>query len=137
MLARVRRALRAVNTAVDRGSQSVGITRQQQSVLLALAAHGGRRVPLADVRAELNMDQATASILLGRLVRGGLLVRERGADRRAADLTLTPKGRSAFRRSLRAIRAEMRSAERRGELAPLNGELALYLRFHFGRSGKA
>lgn len=134
MLARVRRSLRALNSAISRGAEAVGLTLQQQAVLLAMAAYGGRRVPLADVREELEMDQATASVLLTRLVREGLVKREASVDRRAAEITLTKKGWSAFRGSVRAIRSEMRWADHRGELDPLKAELSPYLRYYLGRS---
>lgn len=137
MLARVRRSLRAVNSAIQRGSTAVGVTMQQQAVLLALAAYGGRQVPLADVREELEMDMATASVLLARMVRDRLVIREKSADRRAADLSLTPKGWTAFRRSIDAIRKEMRWAAHRGELAPITEELRRYLRFYLDGGGRA
>jgi DNA-binding MarR family transcriptional regulator len=133
MLARVRRSLRAVNNAIARGADAVGLTLQQQAVLLAIAAYRGRRVPFADVREELEMDQATASVLLSRLVSDGLVTRHAGADRRAAEVSLTAKGWKTFRGSIGAIRREMRWADHRGELAPLKDELSPYLRYYLGR----
>lgn len=132
MLARVRRALRAVNGAIQRGAESVGVTMQQQSVLLALAAYGGDHVPLVDVREELEMDQATASVLLARLVKEDLVRRDVSTDRRAAEISLTTKGWATFRRSVDAIRKEMRWAAHRGELDALTDELMPYLDYYLG-----
>lgn len=130
LLARVRRALRALNGAIGRGAGAEGITLQEQAFLLGLAAYGGAEVPLADLREELEMDQASASVLLRRLVRRKLVVRVRAHDRRAAQVSLTANGWATFRRSLEAIRREIRRAEHRGELAALRSELPKYLAFY-------
>ncbi|HKY51149.1 MAG TPA: MarR family transcriptional regulator [Candidatus Limnocylindria bacterium] len=130
LLARVRRSLRALNGAIARGAAAEGVTLQEQAFLLGLAAYGGAQIPLADLREELEMDQASASILLRRLVRKRMVVRVRSSDRRAAQVSLTTRGWSTFRRSLEAIRSEIRRAEHRGELAALAAELPAYLRFY-------
>jgi hypothetical protein len=59
LLARVRRSLRALNGAIARGAAAEGITLQEQAFLLGLAAYGGAEIPLADLREELEMDQAS------------------------------------------------------------------------------
>ncbi|MGH2491178.1 MAG: MarR family transcriptional regulator, partial [Candidatus Limnocylindria bacterium] len=133
LLARVRRALRALNDAIARGAVAEGITLQEQAFLLGLAAYGGAEIPLADVREELEMDQASASVLLRRLVRKRMVARARAKDRRAAQVSLTPKGWATFRRSVGAIRGEIRRADHRGELAALRSELATYLSFYLRR----
>jgi DNA-binding MarR family transcriptional regulator len=130
LLARVRRSLRALNGAIARGAAAVGITLQEQAFLLGLAAYGGAEIPLADLREELEMDQASASILLRRLVRKRMVVRIAAKDRRAAQVSLTVKGWATFRRSLGAIRGEIRHAEHRGELSALDSELGTYLGFY-------
>lgn len=135
LLARVRRALRALNGAIARGAAIVGLTLQEQAFLLGLAAYGGAEVPLADVREELEMDQASASVLLRRLVIKKMVVRVQADDRRAAEVSLTPKGWATFRRSVGAIRGEIRRAEHRGELAALNNELVTYLGYYL-RGGR-
>jgi DNA-binding MarR family transcriptional regulator len=61
LLARVRHSLRALNGVIERGATSAGLTVQQQAFLLSMAARGGSRVPLADLRSDLGMDQATTS----------------------------------------------------------------------------
>lgn len=133
MLARVRRALRALNAAIGRGADTAGLTLQQQAFLLAVVGYGGKDVPLADVREELEMDQATTSELLRRLVRARLIARAAAPDRRAIRVALTALGWVAFRRSVSAIRDEVQRAEHRGELGALGGELQAYLGFYLRR----
>lgn len=127
LLARVRRALRILDAAIERGCEAAGLTVQQQAFLLALAARGGRRVPLALIRAELDMDQATASELLARLVSLELVERLGAADRRALELSLTRKGRQRFLRSVEKIRHEIQAADEAGDLRALRVSLAAYL----------
>jgi DNA-binding MarR family transcriptional regulator len=127
LLARVRRSLRILDAAIDRGCEAAGLTVQQQAFLLALAARGGRRVALALIRAELDMDQATASELLARLVSLELVQRVGAADRRALEISFTRKGRQRFLRSVEGIRHEIQEAERAGDLRALRVSLAAYL----------
>lgn len=135
LLARVRRSLRSLNGAIARGAAAEGITLQEQAFLLGLAAYGGAEIPLADLREELEMDQASASVLIRRLVLKKMVVRVRADDRRAAEVSLTPRGWATFRRSVGAIRGEIRRAEHRGELAALNKELATYLGYYLRAGG--
>lgn len=130
LLARMRLSIRALNRAIEAGSGSADLTVQQQAFLLALSARGGRKVPLAVLREELGMDQATASDLLARLVRRGHVVRAPGVDRRSADLSLTSRGRGALARSVRGIRGAMHVADARGELDALAINVDAYLRYH-------
>jgi DNA-binding MarR family transcriptional regulator len=130
LLARVRHSLRALDQAIEAGSKAVGLTVQQQAFLLALAARGGTHVPLAEVRTDLAMDQATMSEMLGRLIRRGLVAREVGADRRAVDVSLTGAGRARYQRSVRAIGREIRVAKASGELDGLQRNLREYLAFY-------
>ncbi|HEU5287611.1 MAG TPA: MarR family transcriptional regulator, partial [Candidatus Limnocylindria bacterium] len=105
LLARVRHSFRLLNRAIAEGSRRAGLTVQQQGFLLAVAARGGRNVPLSHVRAELLMDQATASELLRRLAERGLVRRAPGEDRRALRVTLTADGRATFKVSVAEIGA--------------------------------
>ena len=133
LLAAVRRSLRVLNDAIDDGAKRAGLTVQQQAFLLATAARGGRKVALSDVRAELDMDQATASELLARLIRLGLVTRATATDRRAVDVTLTAKGRQRFARSIDRIRDELQVADRAGDLRALRESLSAYLDHYTGR----
>lgn len=130
LLARVRRSLRALNSAIARGAAAEGLTLQEQAFLLGLAAYGGAEIPLADLREELEMDQASASVLLRRLVRKKMVVRVVASDRRAAKVSLTAKGWATFRRSVGTIRGEIRRSEHRGELSALGSELGTYMGFY-------
>lgn len=127
LLARVRRSLRILDAAIERGCDAAGLTVQQQAFLLALAARGGRRVPFAVIRAEMDMDQATASELLTRLVSLDLLQRVGAADKRALEISLTRKGRQRFLRSVEGIRHEIQEADRAGDLRALRLSVAAYL----------
>lgn len=130
LLARMRISIRALNRAIEVGSTSADLTVQQQAFILALSARGGKKVPLATIREELAMDQATASDLLARLVRRGYVVRVAGADRRSADLSVTRKGRDVLARSVRGIRGAMRAADGGGELEALATSMDAYLRYY-------
>jgi DNA-binding MarR family transcriptional regulator len=116
-----------LNGVIEAGAKQSGLTVQQQAFLLAVAARGGRKVPLSVVRAELTMDQATASELLARLIRSGLVTRATAEDRRAVDVTLSPRGRQRFTRSLERIRDSLQVADRAGDLRALRESLAAYL----------
>jgi DNA-binding MarR family transcriptional regulator len=130
LLARVRIAIRALNRAIEAGSRGAGLTVQQQGFLLALSARGGRDVPLAEIRAEMRMDQATASDLLARLTRRALVQRAPGRDRRSIQLTITHEGRSTLERSVREVRAALRAADKAGELDALANSMSAYLRYY-------
>jgi DNA-binding MarR family transcriptional regulator len=131
-LARVRRSLRGLNNVLTRGAEAAGLTLQQQAFLLALAAYERRDVLLADVREELEMDQATASELLAKLVARRLVVRDPAKDRRAATVSFTPRGWTVFRTSVESIRREMQLAQHRAELVALGSDLNAYMRFYLG-----
>ena len=133
VLAGVRHSLRTLNGVIEAGTKAAGLTVQQQAFLLSLAARGGIHVPLADLRADLGMDQATTSELLGRLGRRALVTRRTGVDRRAVDVSLTRSGRSALTRSVRAIGRAMKLAKARGDLDALQRSLRTYVAFHTER----
>lgn len=130
LLARVRHSLRVLDQAIESGAKAAGLTVQQQAFLLSLMARGARGVPLADLRADLSMDQATTSELLARLTRRDLVARRSGRDRRAVDVSMTRHGRARFQRSVRAIRREIRRAKNNGELDALQRHLRAYLAFY-------
>jgi DNA-binding MarR family transcriptional regulator len=136
-LARVRRSLRALNNVLNRGAEAAGLTLQQQAFLLALAAYERRDVLLADIREELEMDQATASELLAKLIARRLVVRTQAADRRALTVSFTDKGWAAFRESTESIRREMQRAQHRAELNALGTDLDAYFGFYLGAQGSS
>jgi len=78
LLARVRIAIRALNRAIEAGSRGAGLDRAAAGLpSRALGARRTRRA-LAEIRAEMRMDQATASDLLARLTRRVLVQRAPG-----------------------------------------------------------
>jgi DNA-binding MarR family transcriptional regulator len=133
LLARVRRSLRSLNNAITRGAAQAGLTLQQQAFLLAITAYGERDVPFADVREELEMDRATASILLQKLIGMRLVSRSKAIDRRASRISLTTGGRRDFQASVELIRREIQAADHRDELGALRDDLERYLGFYLPR----
>jgi DNA-binding MarR family transcriptional regulator len=80
-----------------------GLTMPQISTLMRLHHHGACGV--SRVGSELGVTNAAASQMVEKLVQLGLLERaEDPADRRAKQLTLTPKGRALIQRSVEARR---------------------------------
>ena len=132
VLADFRRSLRALNRAVDEGVRVAGLTLPQQGVLLSLRARGGKDVPLAVVRKDMLMDDATTADLLARLGQRGLVARRVALrrDRRAADISLTARGRAALDRSMLGVRDRIQRAAREGELNALRRDVSAYLLFY-------
>ncbi|RZS87310.1 MarR family transcriptional regulator [Motilibacter rhizosphaerae] len=98
------------------------VTLPQLRALTLVRGKGPLR--LSDLAAELEIDTSTATRLVDRLVRKGLLNRSvEAADRRALRLTLTPAGRGLLRRM-----TEYRKRELRKILAQLSDEELVDLR---------
>lgn len=86
------RALVAI-AARSLADQDVEVTLPQFRALVVLASRGPQRV--VDVSGELGIDPSTGTRLCDRLVRKGLVRRQRStSDRRVVRVTLTPAGRS-------------------------------------------
>lgn len=82
------------------------ITLPQYRALVVLVARGAQRA--ADLAQALDVTPSTATRMCDRLVRKGLIVRERPeGDRRALDITITDEGRAMVRRVTRRRRAEI------------------------------
>lgn len=72
------------------------VTLPQYRVLVVLASRGGQRV--VDIAAEFQVDASAATRMCDRLVRKGLIRRDRSeGDRREVVLALTPAGRNLVR----------------------------------------
>lgn len=130
LLAGFRYSLRVLDQAIETGAKDADLTVQQQAFLLSLMARGARKVPLADLRADLSMDQATTSDLLARLTRRRLVTRQSDDDRRALNVSITRLGRARFQRSVVAIGREIRRAKNSGDLDALQRNLRAYLAFY-------
>lgn len=79
--------------------EPLGLTHPQYLVMLALWERSPRT--LNDVAAELALDSATASPLVKRLEKEGLIARERSSeDERRLDIRLTDAGRALRERAI-------------------------------------
>lgn len=104
----------------------VEVTLSQHRLLVLLAAGGGRTI--GSLGTGLGIDQSNASRLVDRLVRLGLVLRERSAtDGRAVVAVLTPGGRAVLdavtasrRRELAGLLADLTPAERRAAVRGLS-----------------
>jgi DNA-binding MarR family transcriptional regulator len=78
--------------------QRTGITNAQLFLLQQLA--GSKTMSVNELAARARTQQSTVSVVIARLVRAGLVRKERSAtDARTAALSLTPAGRRLVRRA--------------------------------------
>ena len=90
--------------------EPLGLTHPQYLVMLALWERSARS--LADLAADLALDPATASPLVKRLEKDGLVVRERSsADERRLDIRLTTDGARLRERALDVPRQVMAAVQ--------------------------
>jgi DNA-binding MarR family transcriptional regulator len=106
-LAGFRRALRGFAHFSEAAAEGVGLTPQQHQALLAIRAENGLTVgELAD---RLSLKPHSATGLVDRLVKSGLLVRQTPQqDRRRAELAMTDKSDGLLRALSDSHRAELR-----------------------------
>ena len=88
----LRRASRSLARVYDAHLAEAGLTTTQFSILRTIERHGGH-VPLAALGDELVFERTSLYRALGPLVRARLLVMRPAADRRAKEISLTPRGR--------------------------------------------
>jgi len=114
--AEFRAALRRFLRFSEEQSRIYGITPQQHLLLLAVRGHGNYpRVSIGDVAEALQIRHHSASLLVDRCVRRGLLSRrEDPNDRRRALVALTDEGQvvldnitKANRRQLQTLKAQL------------------------------
>jgi DNA-binding MarR family transcriptional regulator len=92
----LRRILRATDMFSRELAQSVGLTAAQFRVLQIVAEHGHRTA--TDISQQMRISQATVTSLVDKLVRHGMVVRERSeADRRQTNIMPTDKGLQAIK----------------------------------------
>ena len=90
--------------------EPLGLTHPQYLVMLALWERSPRS--LADLAADLALDPATASPLVKRLEKDGLVVRQRSsADERRLDIRLTTDGARLRERALDVPRQVMAAVQ--------------------------
>jgi DNA-binding MarR family transcriptional regulator len=84
------------------------VTMAQFRTMVVIATRGPQRV--VDISAELAVNPSTGTRMCERLVRKGLVARERvGADRREVQISLTELGRRVVREVIARRRAELAS----------------------------
>ncbi|MEJ1920889.1 MarR family winged helix-turn-helix transcriptional regulator [Microbacterium sp.] len=112
--------------------EPLGLTHPQYLVMLALWERSPRS--LNDLAADLALDPATASPLVKRLEKEGLIARERSsADERRLDIRLTEAGASLRERAIDVPRQVMEAvhmdidqvAALRDGLSPFAGRVAV------------
>ena len=89
-------ALRKITRAIDMHSKKLaketGLTAPQLLVLQSVARD--KRAKPSDIARQVHLSQATITSIVDRLVRAGLVVRERSEhDRRSLEVVLTEEGR--------------------------------------------
>jgi MarR family transcriptional regulator, lower aerobic nicotinate degradation pathway regulator len=92
----VRRLVRALRLSNQEAERRVGLSSAQLFVLNTLG--GCDRLALKQIAALTATDQSSVSVVVGRLVKRGLVSRRRSADDgRRLELALTAKGRTLLR----------------------------------------
>ncbi|HAE25524.1 MULTISPECIES: MarR family winged helix-turn-helix transcriptional regulator [Hyphomonas] len=89
-------ALRKITRAIDMHSKKLakdtGLTAPQLLVLQCVA--GDKRAKPSDIARQVHLSQATITSIVDRLVRAGLVVRERNEhDRRSLEVVITDEGK--------------------------------------------
>lgn len=91
----LRRILRATELFGRDLKQAVGVTAAQFRVLQIIAERGHATAKEISVR--MRVSQATVTSLVDKLVRTGMVLREKSAqDRRQTNIHITPKGRETL-----------------------------------------
>lgn len=91
LLIALRRITRAIDMHSKKLSKDTGLTAPQLLVLQSVAA--AERAKPSDIARQVHLSQATITSIVDRLVRAGLVVRERNEhDRRSLEVVITEKG---------------------------------------------
>ncbi|MGH7592749.1 MAG: MarR family winged helix-turn-helix transcriptional regulator [Gemmatimonadales bacterium] len=107
----LRRLVRGLTDSAHELDQDAGITSAQRFVLEQLA--DGPLPSVNALAARTHTTQATVSVVLGRLERRGLIIRQRDAgDRRRASVALTMAGRRLLARSDVPVQTRLTAALR-------------------------
>jgi len=94
----IRRIVRALRESSRKTERSVGLGAAQLFVLQRLA--GAAPLSLNELAERTLTHQSSVSVVVSRLVRGGLVARRRAADDgRRVEITLTPAGREVLSRA--------------------------------------
>jgi DNA-binding MarR family transcriptional regulator len=108
----VRRIVRSLRISSRAAERDVGISAAQLFVLTRL--DGAPAMSLNELAERTLTHQSSASVVVAKLVRRGLVKRtQSGEDRRRMELSLTPAGRAVLRRSPAAAQDQLLSALQR------------------------
>src|SRR3954452_17669148 len=108
----VRRIVRALRVSSRAAERDVGISAAQLFVLTRL--DGAPAMSLNELAERTLPHQSSASVVVAKLVRRGLVMRtQSGEDRRRMELSLTSAGRALLRRSPAAAQDQLLSALQR------------------------
>ena len=102
----IRRIVRALRESSRKTERSVGLGAAQLFVLQRLA--GGPPLSINELADRTLTHQSSVSVVVSRLVRGGLVARTRAAaDGRRVEITLTPAGRALLERAPAAAQDQL------------------------------
>lgn len=107
----LRRTSRAVTASYQKSLRDSGITPAQLPILVAAQLMGP--VPVGPLATQLVVDRTTLTRNLAGLQDAGLVSVDRDVDRRVRLVAITPAGRRALRRALRARRTAQARLEKR------------------------
>ena len=98
----LRRILRATEIYGQKLARAAGLTAVQFRVLQIVAERG--HTTATDIARQMRVSQATVTSLVDKLVKHGMVTREKSAaDRRQIDIVITPRGRETIRRAPDAL----------------------------------
>lgn len=107
----LRRTSRAVTASFQKSLRASGITPAQLPILVAAQLMGP--VPVGPLATQLVIDRTTLTRNLSGLQDAGLVSVDQDVDRRVRLVAITPTGRRALRRALRARRTAQAQLETR------------------------
>src|ERR687886_2542160 len=108
----LRRIVRAARMATTAAEREVGVSMAQLFVLRQLALEPGQS--LKELAARARTTQSSASEVAARLVKRGFVARRAAtSDRRRAELTITPRGRTLLARAPETIQERLLEGLRR------------------------
>lgn len=112
-IAAFRFELRSFLAFSEQAAATRGLPPQQHQALLAIAGHAGDKTPSVGMIAEqLMIAPPTAAELVSRMVEADLLTKQTGvADRRRAELSLTPKAEALLLQLTQAHLEELKVLE--------------------------
>lgn len=109
LLVALRKITRAIDLHSKRLARETGLTAPQLLVLQSVARTG--RAKPSDIARQVHLSGATITSIVDRLVRAGLVSRERSAeDKRSVDVVLTDAGKASVETAPELLQQEFLSA---------------------------